>query len=250
MVARSVAMADSSKPSHHGEGSRNPIPRWDSSPQTYQRYQEEIRVFKLAEDMDQKYSVAARLVSALSGPARQVGLVLTDYELFPRTDTVDTSSKALTNEERNRRSVDNLVKQLGTILQPQKSTERSTRLEDFFGSKKHYRKKGMRIAEYTILFEEHVERLREVEINPDGWGDLLGWLYLRGAGLSQERHERVLCSLPKGDEFPLQDFKEMLPRYFPDIHRGERADPLPTRQGHGGASSSSFRYSSMRDDHG
>ena len=84
-------MADSK----FSEGSRNPIPRWDSTPSTFSRYQDEIRVFKLAEPMGQNYSIAARLVPALSGTAKRVGLQLSDYELYPRQETVDPASSPL-----------------------------------------------------------------------------------------------------------------------------------------------------------
>ena len=193
-------------------GSRNPIPRWDSSASQFQRYRDEIRVFRLAENLEQSYSIAARLVSALSGPAKRVGLSLSDRELMPEyADYAAAEAEIqagrqppkLSKAEANDLAIKTLLSKLEKTLQPMRSQERGTRLEDFFVHRKHCRKKGMRIAEYNILWEESLERLREVDITVDTWGDLLGWLYLRGAGLSQDRYERVLCVVPPDDTSPM-----------------------------------------------
>ena len=237
-------------------GSRNPIPRWDSSASQFQRYRDEIRVFRLAENLEQSYSIAARLVSALSGPAKRVGLSLSDRELMPEyADYAAAEAEIqagrqppkLSKAEANDLAIKTLLSKLEKTLQPMRSQERGTRLEDFFVHRKHYRKKGMRIAEYNILWEESLERLREVDITVDSWGDLLGWLYLRGAGLSQDRYERVLCALPPDDTYPLDDLMKMLPRFFFDIHRTERSDPA---QKGGGAPHPQFRALARGDGKG
>ena len=44
-----------------------------------------MRIYKLGENLNVNRSVAARLVGGLSGPARKVGLSMTDDDLFPYT---------------------------------------------------------------------------------------------------------------------------------------------------------------------
>ena len=65
-------------------------------------------------------------------------------------------------------------------------------MEEFFTLKKHYRRRGQRMAEYLVMWDEAIERLRDVDVDPGTWGDVLGWLFLRGSGLNQERYEREL----------------------------------------------------------
>ena len=153
-----------------------------------------------------------------------------DAELLP---VGDDKAKA------NQAGIDNLLKKLENTLQPRKSQERGTRLEDFFQGRRHYRRRGQRMAEYVIAWEDAIDRLREVQLDVDSWDDLSGWLFIRGAGLNQERHERVLCALPEGDKYPIDQLKPMLIRFFPDIHRNERPEAPPPRAAN---ASSTFVY--------
>ena len=64
--------------------SRQIIPSWDGSPAGWQRYQEQVRLWRLGENLDVRYSVAARLVSRLSGAARRACINMPDASLMPR----------------------------------------------------------------------------------------------------------------------------------------------------------------------
>ena len=114
----------------HDSSSRNPIPRWDSAPSGFARYKDEVRVFRLAEKLDQGYSIPARLVSALSGPARRVGLSLKDEELMPRVDMSEPPDRdsgqrrVLDNREANTVGIRIFLTKLELTFQPNKSTER------------------------------------------------------------------------------------------------------------------------------
>ena len=68
---------------HHGDDDKPRIPRWNGDPSRFQHWKDEVRIYKLGENLNVNRSVAARLVGGLSGPARKVGLSMSDDDLFP-----------------------------------------------------------------------------------------------------------------------------------------------------------------------
>ena len=68
---------------HHGDDDKPRIPRWSGDPSRFQHWKDEVRVYKLSENLIANRSVAARLVGGLSGPARTVGLPMSDEDFFP-----------------------------------------------------------------------------------------------------------------------------------------------------------------------
>ena len=143
-------------------GVESRIPKWDSSPSTFQKYRDEVRVFRMAENLEQSYSVSARLISALTGPARRIGMQLTDEQLLPSEDA--DGKKLETSAARNAEGIRILLSTLESTLQPKKSTDRGLRMEEFFQGRRHYRRKGQRMQEYIVSWNEAVERLAEVDI--------------------------------------------------------------------------------------
>ena len=65
-------------------GNRQIIPSWDGAPAGWQRYQEQVRLWRMGENLDVKYSVAARLVARLSGAARRACINMTEESLMPQ----------------------------------------------------------------------------------------------------------------------------------------------------------------------
>ena len=65
------------------ETSGRPPPSWDGNPERWQTYKDEVRIWTLGTNLDVGYCVAARLVSALRGSARRVGLAMADNVLAP-----------------------------------------------------------------------------------------------------------------------------------------------------------------------
>ena len=57
------------------------IPGWDGRPDTWQEYKDEVRIWVLGSSSTAEYSLAARLVAHLRGPARRIGLSMTDEQL-------------------------------------------------------------------------------------------------------------------------------------------------------------------------
>ena len=52
---------------------------------------------------------------------------------------------------------------------------------------------------------------------------MLGFFYLRAAGLTSERRERVLAILPD-ERMPYRAIKDICLRIFPEIHTNEKND--------------------------
>ena len=101
----------------------------------------------------------------------------------------------------------------------------------FFGQHEYFRRRGERISEYSIRWDESVERLEEAGVDVMKMEDIPGWFFLRGAGLNLERRERVLGQL-KDDHYPIEDIKNICIRFFPDIHTNERSAPATSHGNH------------------
>ena len=70
-------------------GAYDGVPRWDGNPTTRRRYMGEVRLWALSADLSVSYSLAARLVKSVSGPARRACLTLTDEQLMPKAEVRD-----------------------------------------------------------------------------------------------------------------------------------------------------------------
>ena len=84
-------------------------------------------------------------------------------------------------------AIDTLVKRLERDLLQSKPVQRGERMEMFFGTNKYQRRRGMRMTEYILLWQKGIEELKEVDIDLSKLGDVAGWFYLKGAGLSHEQ---------------------------------------------------------------
>ena len=62
---------------------RHVIPSWDGNPAGWQCYQEQVRIWRLGENLGVRYSLAARLISRLSGAARRACISMPDEDLMP-----------------------------------------------------------------------------------------------------------------------------------------------------------------------
>mmetsp|Transcript_92866 Transcript_92866/g.167784 ORF Transcript_92866/g.167784 Transcript_92866/m.167784 type:complete len:158 (-) Transcript_92866:14-487(-) len=59
------------------------IPAWDGHPAGWLTYVDEVKKWLLGDPLDVPYSIAARLVQKLSGPAKRIGNAMSDVELMP-----------------------------------------------------------------------------------------------------------------------------------------------------------------------
>ena len=225
---------------HHGDDDKPRIPRWNGDPSRFQHWKDEVRIYKLGENLNVNRSVAARLVGGLSGPARKVGLSMTDGDLFPYATVYPAPATPAAGQPAgdvpvppdgpgkvdytpvNRLGIENFVGRLQNKIVTQAPILKGGRMTKFFEQREYFRRRGERISEYTVRWDESVERLEEAGVDVMKMEDIPGWFFLRGDGLNLERRERVLGQL-KDDHFPIEDVKSICIRFFPNIHTNERS---------------------------
>ena len=231
-----MAHSDGRLPSAYAGAGHPRIPEWDGGHSTWQRWLDEIRLWRLGESLAVPYSLAARLISGLSGVARRYALQLTAEQLFPEHFLLDEAGADAAGfpaaprfdyRAMNAAGIDNLVEFLRVKLQPQPIIHKTSLMNEFFGSRKHFRRAGQSFPAFNAFYDETIQRLGEVGIVlPD---DVAGWMYLRAAGLSGERRERVISCLPDA-HMPFEDIRRHCLRLFPDIHVNERSTSSAPRQ--------------------
>ena len=69
------------------------VPAWNGDPSGWKSYRDEVRIWALGEKLDVEYSLAARLVSRLGGPARRAAMGLKDSDLMPLRPVIETHSE-------------------------------------------------------------------------------------------------------------------------------------------------------------
>ena len=197
------------------------IPSWDGRPDTWQEYKDEVRIWVLGSSNTAEYSLAARLVAHLRGPARRIGLSLTDEQLSPDiTETTLGDGKVQRNVS-HADSIKLLMDKLAALA-PQQQDRRGQYLRDFFREEKYKRKAGERIAEWLPRWEEGVDRLRRDGVDFAVIDDLPGWFMLEHANLSESRLEMLRSHVPKDKIHDLAELRQSFLRLFPHIHVGER----------------------------
>ena len=116
------------------------IPSWDGRPDTWQEYKDEVRIWVLGSPNTADYSMAARLVAHLKGPARRIGLAMTDTELSPEvTETPSADGTTTKKEVNHKKSIELLLDRL-QALAPQQQDRRGQYLRDFFREEKYRRR--------------------------------------------------------------------------------------------------------------
>ena len=133
--------------------SQNRVPSWDGNPLTRQTFLEEVKLWALSEDLDAKYSLAARLVKNLKGPARRACHSLTPKELAP------VRAKKEGDREYLMAGINNVFQRLEHALGVEPATRKGQKMEAFFGTQKYWRHPGERVADWTTRWNEGVQNL-------------------------------------------------------------------------------------------
>ena len=89
-----------------GSGDRRHIPTWNGNAAKWESFRDEIRVWRLGENLHVKYSLAARLVSGLSFPARLTCITMDADQLHPPPGD---GPVATADERRNFAGLDNVM---------------------------------------------------------------------------------------------------------------------------------------------
>ena len=66
-----------------GGGAFQRIPAWDGTPSRWRRYKQDVELWLEGEDLDVRFSLAARMVTKLSGTARTQARLIPLEELRP-----------------------------------------------------------------------------------------------------------------------------------------------------------------------
>ena len=228
---------------HHGDDDKPRIPRWNGDPSRFQHWNDEVRIYKLGENLKVNCSVAARPVGGLSGPARKVCLSMTDEDLFPYATVYPAPVPPAAGQPAgdvpvppdgpgkvdytpvNRLGIENFVGRLQNNIVTQAPILKGERMTKFFEQHEYFRRGGERVSEYIIRWDESVERLEEAGVHVMRMEGIPGpRSCLRGAGLDLDRRERVLGQL-KDDHYPIEDIKNICIRFLPDVHTNEPSAP-------------------------
>ena len=209
-----------------GDSGRRHIPRWDGHPATWKQYEQEVRIWRMGENLDVKYCIAARLIQNLSGAARRAALQLKDEQLQGTQEDRAAGIKAV-------------LAHLNRVFSPDPLIRKAQSLSEFFSSRKYYRRQGQRMTDFVTTFDEGVTQMAADGINVEALKDVLGWFFLQYSGLTSERRERVLGAL--GDAgFEVEAVRRKCVALFPELHvsesmgaRGGNRPPYQSRFGGG-----------------
>ena len=111
--------------------------------------------------LDVEYSIAARLIARLSGPALRAARMMTEADLMPErleTQTTPPTRKQLM------KGVDNLMNKMRELA-PQKESYRGELMNEFFNLDKHKRRAGERLTDWSIRWHEATDQLEKNGIN-------------------------------------------------------------------------------------
>ena len=196
-----------------GSGDRRHIPTWNGNAAKWESFRDEIRVWRLGENLNVKYRLVARLVSGLSGPARM---------------TCMTMDAATADERQNIASLDKVMNVLQLSLLVKKLPARKNELlHAFFRDDSLARTKGEPIAMWLVRYNEQLGKLNRVGLDiVTSLPDVAGWQALNLAGLTEDRIERVVSRLPD-DTFPLDAISVEINRVLASVHMSEHVSSTP-----------------------
>ena len=158
-----------------GSGDRRHMLTWNGK---WESFRDEIRVWRLGEILIVKYSLAARLVSGLSGPARLTCMTIDVEQLHPPPGECPV---ATADERRNIARLDNvmIVLQLSPLVEKPPARENEL-VHAFFRDDSLARTKGEPIAMWLVRYYEQLGRLNRVCVDiVNALPDVAGWSHGR-----------------------------------------------------------------------
>ena len=156
-------------------------------------------MWRLAENLNVKYSLAAKLVSGLSSPARMTCMTMDADQLHPPPGD---GPVATADERQNVAGLDNVMNVLqSSPLVKKISARKNALLHAFFRDDSLARTKSEPIAMWLVRYNEQLGKLNRVGLDfVTSVPDVAGWQALNLAGLTEDRIERVL-HVPTGCDF-------------------------------------------------
>ena len=182
-------------------------------------------MWRLGENLNVKYSLAARLVSGLSGPARMRCMTMDADQLHP---SPGDGPVATADERRNVAGLDNVMNVLQSSPLVKKLPARKNELlHAFFRDDSLARTKGEPIAMWLVRHNEQLGKLNRVGLDiVTSLRDVAGCQALNLAGLTEDRIELVVSRL-HDDTFPLDAISVELNRVFASVHMSEHVSSIP-----------------------
>ena len=172
-----------------------------------------------------QYSLAARLFSALSGPARMTCMTMDADQSHPPPGD---GRVATADERRNVAGLDNVMNVLqSSPLEKKLHARKNEILHAFFRDDSLARTKGEPIAMWLVRYNEQLGKLNRVGLDiVTSLPDVAGWQTLNLAGLTEDRIERVVSRL-LDDTFPLDAISVELNHVFASMHMSEHVFSIP-----------------------
>ena len=202
-----------------GSGERRHVPTWNGNAAKWESFHDEIRVWRLGENLNVKHSLAARLVSGLSGPARMTCMTMDADQLHPPPGD---GPVATADERRNIAGLDNAMNVVKKL-----PARKNGLLNAFFRDGSLARTKGEPIAMWLVQYNEQLGKLNRVGLDTvTSLPDVAAWQALNLAGVTEDRIERVVSRLPD-DTFPLDAISVELNRVFASVHMSEHVSSTP-----------------------
>ena len=222
---------------HYGDDDKPRIPRWNGDPSRFQHWKDEVPIYNLGENLFVNRSAAARLFGGLSGPARKVGLSMSDEDLFPYASVYPPPAPPATGQAAgdvpvppdgpgkidytvaNRLGIESLVTRLQNKIVTQAPILKGEHMTKFSEQHEYFRRLGERISEYIIRWDESVVRGSRRGRDEDG-GHLR--LVLPAWSWSQPRTPRKRTRPAQGRPLPHRGHQEHLHTVLPG-HPHQRA---------------------------
>ena len=202
------------------------IPTWNGNPQTFRQYEQDVKIWLMGTKLDVDYSIAARLVSRLSGSAARTARRMAEVDLMP-TRPADPAVPA--TREQLMKGVNNLLDKLRELA-PQKEAYRGELMKEFFKEDKLKRRAGERITDWSIRWHESAELLEQNGVDLLANKSIASWYFLQHAALGEQRLEMIRAQLSGADSQIIRKLEETIARLFPNVHLMDRRSVGPQRR--------------------
>ena len=188
-------MAENESGDRHAAFSR--IPTWDGNPTTWWKYKQDVELWLEGEDLEVKYSIAARMVQRLTGTARIRANLLAVEALRPQRPVAAIpavmSGDAVQTPEvpavpaNWRRGIDYLLNDLEKMPGIPQVVRTGNQRSWFYETLN--RRVGESMANWLTRFRAGLKRCADEGVHMNDQEDL-GWWLVEKSLLSKERKER------------------------------------------------------------
>ena len=192
------------------------VPTWDGQRRHWKRFLRDVELYLETEKLDVNLSHGVRLLSRLTGSARE----------YVETIELDTTRRS-TGENKDIREgkVASVTYLLERVMGMEDATKKG-QVQEFF-CKKLQRRPGQPMTEWVNVFEKAVLDMKAEGLNVER--KIMGWhLFQKKSNLILERQERVLGSVE--GEYEFAAIRRALIKLFPDTSISQEKTSVPDRK--------------------